>query len=67
MTKETTLEDIENLVEECLKTNRPMFLANLIFVLQRDYAELAKLSTDGNYHSGWSHQRVLDYVTYEMW
>ena len=59
------IEDIKNLVDKCIKNEKLDFLSNLIYTLQENYKELAALSTDGNYHSGWSHTRVLDYLTYE--
>jgi hypothetical protein len=65
MSKEIELEDIKNLVEECIKNNKIDFLSNLVFVLQNNYKDLATLCTDGNYHEGWSHTKVLDYITYE--
>jgi hypothetical protein len=57
---------IESLVEECLNNNKIDFLTNLIFTLQQNYTELAELTTDGNYHQGWTHTMVLDYITYEL-
>lgn len=66
MSKEIQLEDIKILIDECVKNNRIDFLSNLLFVLQNNYKDLAMICTDGNYHDGWSHSRVLDYVTYEL-
>lgn len=60
------IKDIKNLVEECINNNKIDFLSNLIFVLQNNYKDLAILCTDGNYHEGWPHTKVLDYVTYEL-
>jgi len=65
MTKNIKLSEIKNLVDECIKNNKIDFLSNLIFTLQKNYTELAELSTEGNYNEGWSHDKVLDYVTYE--
>lgn len=62
---ELELEDIKNLVDECIKNNKLDFLSNLVYTLQQNYKDLATLATDGNYHSGWNHTRVLDYLTYE--
>lgn len=59
------LKAIQSLVEECIKNNKNEFLANLIYILQQNYKELASLATDGNYHDGWSHTQVLDHITYE--
>lgn len=58
-------QDILNLVNQCVKDDNIEFLSNILFVLQQNYNELAKLCTDGNYHRGWSHTKVLDYITYE--
>lgn len=65
MSDNLKIEDIKNLVDECIKNDKLDFLSNLIYVLQENYKELATLATDGNYHSGWSHTKVLDYLTYE--
>lgn len=59
------LEDIKKLVLECIKNEKITFICNIIYTLQKNYTELAELSTNGSYNSGWSHQKVLDYVTYE--
>jgi hypothetical protein len=66
MSDKIELKDIKLLVEECIKNDKTEFLSNLIFVLQNNYKDLALLCTDGNYHDGWSHTKVLDYVTYEL-
>jgi hypothetical protein len=66
MSKDIDLEDIKTLVQECVKNNKIDFLSNLVFVLQNNYKDLAIICTDGNYHEGWSHSKVLDYVTYEL-
>lgn len=60
------LEDIKKLVIECIKNDKILFLSNMIHTLQKNYIELAELSTNGNYHPGWSHIKVLDYITYEL-
>ncbi len=65
MTKDKKLADIKTLVIECVNNNKIDFLSNLIYTLQKNYTELAELSTEGNYNEGWSHDKVLDYVTYE--
>lgn len=65
MSKDKKLVDIQNLVIECIENDKIDFLSNLIFTLQKNYTELAELCTEGNYHEGWSHDRVLDFITYE--
>lgn len=57
--------DTEELVYECVMTHNEEVLVNLIISLKNDYCELAELSTFGDYKtSEWSHQDVLNYVTY---
>lgn len=60
------LEDIKELVVECIKNNKVDFLSNLIYTLQQNYIDLAKLSTDGNYNESWTHVKVMDFITYEI-
>ncbi len=62
---DSKLEAIKELIEECIENHRTDFLSNLILVLQRNYTEIASLCTNGNYHEGWDHKRVMDYITYE--
>lgn len=62
----TDKKDLRDLIEECIKDNRVDFLTNLVFTLQQNYTELAELTTDGNYHKGWTHIMVLDFITYEL-
>jgi hypothetical protein len=59
------LDAIKELVTECIEHHRTDFLSNLILVLQQNYKEIATLCTNGNYHEGWDHKRVMDYITYE--
>lgn len=68
MTKsnEVDIKYVRELVDECVKNDKLDFLSNIIHNLQRNYTELAELSTNGNYNSGWSHQKVLDFVTFEL-
>jgi len=65
MSDKPHLDDIENLVNECIKNDKILFLSNLIYTLQQNYKELAMLCTDGEYHSDWSHIQVMDHLTYE--
>lgn len=60
------IDDMIQLINECIKNNNIIFLAKLICKLQKDYEELAKLSTDGTYQPSWTHKNVLDYLTYEQ-
>lgn len=65
MSTKIHLDDIENLVNECIKNDKILFLSNLIYTLQQNYKDLAELCTEGEYHNGWSHSQVIDFVTYE--
>lgn len=60
------LEDIKELVVECVKNNKVDFLSNLIYTLQQNYIELAQLSTDDNYNESWTHIKTIDFITHEM-
>jgi|688.fasta_scaffold594212_3 hypothetical protein len=51
-------------IQNCIKEDKLEFLANLITTLQKEYQEIASLSTDGEYRSSWTHRQVLDYLTY---
>lgn len=56
--------DIEALVYECITSHNEMVLVDLIVNLEKEYIELAKLSTFGEYQTDWSHEDVLNYVTF---
>jgi hypothetical protein len=58
-------EEVERLVNDCIISNNSVILIQLIIQLEKDYKELAKLSTFGAYEDGWTHEEVLDYVTEE--
>lgn len=60
------IDEILPLVEECVKNNNLIFLATLICTLQKNYEDIAKISTDGNYSKTWTHRQVLDFITYEL-
>lgn len=53
------------IIEEAIKENKLKFIANLICTLQREYQEVCKLCTDGEYQQSWTHKMVLDYLTFE--
>jgi hypothetical protein len=57
------IKDMLAIIDECIKTDRLTFLANMLITLQKEYQELALLSTDGEYKSSWTHRQVLDCVT----
>lgn len=60
------VEEMMQLIQECIKNNNLVFVATLICKLQKDYEDLAKLSTDDHYLPTWTHKQVLDYITYEQ-
>jgi hypothetical protein len=60
------VDDILKIINECIRTNKLDFIANLIVTLQNDYTDLAKLTTDDNYQPNWTHKQTLDYLTYEQ-
>ena len=55
-----------SLIEDCIHKNKLEFLAELIVRLEKEYIEIARLSTDDNYQENWTHKEVLDYLTYEQ-
>jgi len=63
--KKTRFEEIEDLVNDCVISNNTVILTQLIIQLEKDYRELAKLTTLGKYEDSWTHIEVLNYVTEE--
>lgn len=63
--KESRLDAITKLVTDCVISHNEVILAQLIAKLEQEYVELAELSTDGAYNRNWTHEEVLDYLTYE--
>lgn len=57
---------MRKLVSEAIENHKIGFLVELLCKLQDDYIDLARLSTDDNYQSNWTHKQVLDYITYEL-
>ena len=65
MSEEDQRVDTQDLVYDCIATHNEEILVSLIISLRQDYSELAELSTFGEYKmSEWTHQDVLNYVTY---
>jgi len=60
------VDSLREVVNDCINTNNIEFLIQLLHRLQTEYNEIAKLSTFGNYREGWSHKKVLDYITKEI-
>jgi hypothetical protein len=59
------LEAIREVVFEAIRTHNEEFLIELIYKLQEEYNDIAKLSTMGEYKSTWTHKKTLDYITKE--
>tara|TARA_A100001201_G_scaffold109236_2_gene93429 strand:+ start:599 stop:787 length:189 start_codon:yes stop_codon:yes gene_type:complete len=58
-------DETQDLVYECIATHNEEVLIELIKNLKKQYTELAKLSTFGEYkEEEWTHEDVLNYVTY---
>ena len=57
--------NITDLVFECIATHNELILVELITRLEAEYVEIANLSTLGKYQTGWTHEEVLNYMTYE--
>ena len=62
---EEKISSIETLVGDCIKTHNEAIIVHLIFRLEKEYRELATLSTYGEYDTGWTHLEVMNYTTYE--
>ena len=58
-------EVIEVLVSDCIVAHQEAIIVKLIAGLEEEYEELAKLSTMGEYQRTWTHQQVLEHITYE--
>jgi hypothetical protein len=56
---------IQLLVSDCLVAHQEIIIVKLIAELEKDYEDLAKLATMGEYNTNWTHPEVLDYITYE--
>jgi len=58
-------EMLAALVTDCIISHNEAIIVKLLAELEKQYQELARLSTMGEYKSDWTHKQVLDYVTYE--
>ena len=56
---------IQLLINDCIIAHQESIIVKLIAELERDYVELAKLATMGEYTEEWTHIQVLDYITHE--
>jgi len=57
--------EMTQLINECVKNDQVEFFAGIVCKLQREYKEVCELSTDGDFQATWTHQQVLDYLTYQ--
>lgn len=60
------LDAIRKLLSDSIYSHNEEVIVNLIFKLEKEYVELAKLSTFGEYKREWTHPQLLDYITKEM-
>ena len=60
------LDSIRKLMSDSITSHNEEVIVSLIFKLEKEYVELAELSTMGEYKRNWTHQQVLDYVTKEI-
>lgn len=58
------IEQIRVLVNECILTHNEEVLVELISRLESDYVDVARLATFDSYKTDWTHQEVLDFITY---
>lgn len=58
------LERLRNLVTECFLTHNQEVLVKMIYKLQQEYVEIAKLATLNEYKTTWTHKEVLDHITF---
>mgnify|MGYP003113677260 FL=1 len=61
----SNIEDIRTLVYECMLTHNEEIVIELIARLEKQYIDVSRLATLGEYNEGWSHEDVLNYMTYE--
>lgn len=64
--EDNNLDDIRELVNDCIFTNNIEILVHLIHRLQHEYVEIARLATMDEYKKHWTHHEVLNHITYEM-
>lgn len=63
---EDKLRAMIDVVEDCVHKGKIELLAQILLKLQTEYREVCELSTDGDYQITWTHQEVLDYLTYNQ-
>tara|TARA_B100001559_G_scaffold307586_1_gene299917 strand:- start:832 stop:1035 length:204 start_codon:yes stop_codon:yes gene_type:complete len=57
--------DVEDLVYECIATHNEAILIELISRFEEEYVDLARLGTMGSYDYSWTHEDVLNFMTYD--
>jgi|688.fasta_scaffold08351_19 hypothetical protein len=57
---------LTKLVHECIATHNEIILIETIARLEKNYIDLAMLSTLGQYKTTWTHEEVINYLTYEQ-
>ena len=63
--KQSREKSIEKLVNDCVLAHQEAIIVQLIYRLEKEYKEVAMLARLGEYQETWTHQKLLDYVTYE--
>lgn len=63
--QEAREKSIEKLVNDCHLAHQEAIIVQLIYRLEKEYKELAMLASLGEYQETWTHQKLLDHVTYE--
>ena len=57
-------ETIYDLVASAIISHNEEYVASLMCKLFEQYIELASLATEGEYKKTWTHEQVLNFVTY---
>jgi hypothetical protein len=64
--KDQKIKAINSLLNDCLISHNEDIIVQLIYRLELEYRQLAELSTMGEYKATWTHNDVLDYITYNL-
>jgi len=65
MYDEERLENIRELISDCIFTNNIEIIVQLVYRLELEYKDIAKLATMGEYTNEWTHIDTMNYITYE--
>lgn len=60
---ESDRDELYNLVNECIISHNEALLVELIYRLEKEYVDIALLSTMGEYKGNWTHAELLNYIT----